>query len=157
MKTTEEKMNVLSSIAAQLNGAKITWALGASAMLYFNHIMNEFNDIDIVIDDKDALAAKELLVSMGILTNSEPGGHYGTKHFYHFLIDGVEVDVMGGFAIIQDGIVYDCSLNNSDIVSSRSVNGQMVPLHSVQVWRRYYELMRRSAKVALIDGTLKQD
>ena len=32
MKTTEEKLTVLAEIAACLNQAHLTWALGASAM-----------------------------------------------------------------------------------------------------------------------------
>lgn len=151
LKTTDEKLLVLSSIARQFNKAKIMWAVGASALLYFNNIVDEFHDLDIMVDDKDAPAAKEILLTMGTLHCSEPGKNYRTKHFFKFSIDDVEVDIMGGFAILKDGSVYDCSLNASEIIGNTLVNGQVIPLHSVQVWRRYYELMGRSAKVAVID------
>lgn len=157
MKSIEEKLEVLAEIAKLFNEAKFTWALGASSMLYFNRIASEFNDIDIMIDDKDAPNAKQLLMSLGTLIDTVPGVNYRTKHFYEFTIDGVEVDIMGGFAIYKDGIVHDCSLKQTDIASYEQVNGQLVPLNSVYVWRGYYELMGRDAKVALIDAFLAKN
>jgi hypothetical protein len=154
MKSTEEKLQVLSSIAKRFNAVKITWAIGASAMLYFNKIVDEFRDLDIVIDEKDALAAKDILLTMGTMKRSNPGEHYKTKHFYEFVVDDVDVDIMGGFVIEKDGIEYDCSLNIADIVETATVCGQIVPLHSMQAWRRYYKLMGRSSKVTIIDRAI---
>ena len=153
VKTVEEKLLVLSEIARRLNEAGITWAIGASALLYFHRITDEFHDLDVMVDEKDALSAKEILLAMGTLHPSEGEGKYRTKYFFEFSVDGVEVDLIGGFAILKDGAAYDCGLDASQIVGSTTVNGQAVPLQSVQVWRRYYELMGRPAKVALIDGS----
>lgn len=60
--------------------------------------------------------------------------------------------MLAGFVIVKDGIEYDCSLLPEQIVEYAQVNGQRIPLQSLQQWRRYYDLMGRAAKVALIDG-----
>lgn len=148
----EHKLNVLSSIAEKLNSAKLTWAVGASLLLYFKGISDSFNDIDLMVVEADAERAKSLLLDMGQMQPPKPNGNYKTPYFYEFVIDGVEVDVMGGFIIVKDGQNYDCSLTRDMIVEHIVVNGQSIPLQAVSDWRRYYKLMRREAKVAMIDA-----
>lgn len=151
-KTIQEKLSVLSSIAEKLNSAHIVWAVGASALLYFHALVPDFHDLDIMVDSRDALRAKELLQSMGSLQPSLREARYQTQYFFEFLIGGVEVDLMGGFAILRDGVVHDCGLDLSQITGSTQINGQRIPLHSLQVWRGYYSLMGRAEKAALIGG-----
>lgn len=148
----EHKLNVLSRIAEKFNEAGITWAVGASLLLYFKGISDNFNDIDLMLAVEDAETAKDLLLSMGTLQPPNPNTHYKTPHFYEFVIDGVEVDVMGGFIIVNNGQEYDCSLTEDMIAGRVTVNGQTVPLQAVSDWRRYYKLMGREAKVAMIDS-----
>ncbi len=157
MKTTGEKLDLLARIAARFNSAGLTWALGASAMLYLRGITDDFRDIDLSVWDGDADTARDILLSMGTQCRSDAGEHYRTRHFYEFTVNGVEVDVMGGFAVEKDGVVYDCSLDPRDISGSASVGGQTIPLHSLQAWRRYYQLMGRPAKVRLIDTALEKE
>ena len=47
----DTKITVLKRIAARFNEAGITWALGASMLLYFKRIAPEFHDIDLTIAD----------------------------------------------------------------------------------------------------------
>lgn len=150
--TAEKKLQVLSDIAEQLNQNGITWALGGSAMLYFHHVVSDFHDLDILTDCRDALKVRKILRDMGTLHDSSNGKQYRTEYFFEFTVSGVEIDIIAGFAIIKDGIAYDCSLNAEDITDKVTVNGQKIPLHSVQVWRRYYELMDRQEKVRIIDS-----
>lgn len=148
----EHKLSVLTRIAEKLNAADITWAVGASLLLYFKGISDSFNDIDLMVVEADAERAKSLLLDMGQMQPPKPNGNYKTPYFYEFVIDGVEVDVMGGFIIVKDGQEYDCSLSPELICESITVNGQAVPLQAVSDWRRYYKLMGREAKVAMIDA-----
>lgn len=154
MISADDKLRVLGRIAALLNGADVTWAVGASAMLYFNGIVTDFHDIDIMVTADDAIRAKELLLTIGTLEPPNQLSKYATKHFFEFIIDGVEVDIMGGFAIIQNGQTIDCSLTADQIASAVSVAGENVPLQSPALWRGYYALMGREQKVKLIDDAL---
>ncbi|HPW53071.1 MAG TPA: hypothetical protein PLI19_02885 [Erysipelotrichaceae bacterium] len=149
MKTTEEKIQVLSEIAKRLNEEKILWAAGASVMLYLRNLVSEFNDLDLMVGEDDALRVREILLKMGTLKESAAGS-YATEHFYEFTIDGVDVDIMGGFRIVKDGTVYDCHLKSEDIKDSILVNGVIIPLDSLRNWLHYYKLMGRSQRVKVI-------
>lgn len=148
----EHKLDVLSRIAEKLNSAKLTWAVGASLLLYFKGIADSFNDIDIMLAVEDAERAKSIMLGLGALLPPKPNRQYKTPHFYEFVVDGVDVDIMGGFIIVKDGQDYDCSLTTDKIAEHITVNGQLISLQSVSDWRGYYALMGRDNKVAMIDS-----
>lgn len=150
MASREEKLRVLSGMAAEFNRAGLRWAVGASLLLWFKGYVDDFHDIDLMVTIGDAERMEGILRSMGSLQPSTRGS-YATKRFREFTIDGVDVDMMGGYAIVRDSRVYDCELEPSQIAEYAEVHGERIPLHSVALWRRYYELMGRDEKVAIID------
>lgn len=50
----EEKMQVLAKIARVLNQKKVVWSVGGSMLLYFKGITETVQDIDLMIEEKDA-------------------------------------------------------------------------------------------------------
>ena len=81
----DTKITVLKRIAARFNEAGITWALGASMLLYFKRIAPEFHDIDLMVADDDAERARQLLCEMGTLLPPSPNDKYRTKCFMEFV------------------------------------------------------------------------
>ena len=150
MVSTEKKLRVLAKLGAVLREHGILWAAGASLLLYFLGYTEEFHDLDILIGETDATKMDEILKDFGPFSQSEKG-IYATKYFREFSVDGVEVDVIGGFAIVSQGRIYDCSLQASQITGYAEAYGEPIPLHSVSLWRNYYALIGREAKVVLID------
>lgn len=148
---TEKKLMVLAKIAHRLNEAHLTWALGASTLLYFKGITDRFNDLDLMAETEETPAVCEILKKMGKMHPENRTAQYATKYFYEFTVDGVEIDLMGGFAIVKDGVIHDCSLKQENVTESADLYGECIPLESVHVWRRYYELMGREKKVKMID------
>lgn len=59
---------------------------------------------------------------------------------------------MGRFVIVDEGKEYDCSLHQDQIVKYQTINNVRIPLQSVSLWGKYYSLMHRDSKVAMIDG-----
>ena len=153
----EKKLEVLRKIACQLNRAKITWTVGASMLLYLKGLVREVHDIDLMVQDADAERAKAVLSQLGTLQPPEPNTQYRTKTFLEFIVDGVEVDMMAGFAIVQAGQVYDCSLTPEQIEEVYDLDGEVVPLQSLALWRTYYMLMGRETKVQLLDCALGEE
>ena len=145
-----KQLAVLEKVAAALNQAHITWCLGASGLLYFKGKTNHFHDIDILVVDDDVPRLKEILLELGTLAPPNPDSRYKTRHFLEFTIDGIEVDVMGGFAIVCDGIEHDCSLLPEQIAETVPLNGEEIPLHDLNLWRQYYEWMGRLDKAAML-------
>lgn len=157
MQDTTHKLQVLSRMSERFSAAGVTWAVGASLLLYFHAIVETFNDIDVMTTMEDAETVRGILSSMGTLNPPNPKAQYGTKCFLEFEVDGVDVDVMAGFSIVDGGQEYDCSLRREQIAEYATVNGARIPLQSVALWREYYRLMHRDAKVALIDGAAKKE
>ena len=98
--TIPEKLKVLTDIAKRLNENNIKWGVGASLLLYFKSITDTFNDIDLMVTAEDVDRLRTVLSEIGKMRPSNPNKMYRTRHFYEFVIDGVDVDVMEGFVIV---------------------------------------------------------
>lgn len=149
MKTSQTA--ALKRIAERLNGAGITWAVGGSMMLYLRGRATNVHDIDLMVDEKDVERAKKLLSEIGKLMPEKDNASYQTRHYYQYVIDGAEVDLIAGFVIVKDGEAHECPLLRKDITERHDLEGTPVPLHSLSVWREYYTLMGRTEKVALCE------
>lgn len=156
MNELNEKIKLLKEIAQRFNTAYITWALGASMLLYFKGITSTFNDIDLMISNDDAESVRKILSEMGELQPPNPNPKYKTKVFMEFVINSVDVDVMAGFSILNDGKIYDCSLDKDQIVEWFTLGNTKIPLQSPLLWCEYYKLMGRKEKVDMIERVLSK-
>ena len=147
MAETEEKIKLLKRIAHQFNKFNVTWALGASMMLYLKGIAREFHDIDLMISNDDVGIVRIILSEMGEIKppNQNPNPMYQTKSFMEFTIDTIDVGVMAGFSIINDAKLFDCSLQKEQIVEK--VYPQL--LHHVGMIRGEYLLRELNQNILL--------
>lgn len=150
MTEIEKKIEVLKQIAHRFNEAHIMWALGASMLLYFKGITEEFQDIDLMVANDDVERVRIILSEMGEIQPPNPNPKYRTKTFMEFIINSIDVDVMAGFSIISDGKIFDCSLQEEQIVEKMPLGTELIPLQSPPLWREYYRLMGRTEKVKMI-------
>ena len=150
MTEIEKKIEVLKQIAHRFNEAHIMWALGASMLLYFKGITEEFQDIDLMVANDDVERVRIILSEMGEIQLPNPNPKYRTKTFMEFIINSIDVDVMAGFSIISDGKIFDCSLQEEQIVEKMPLGTELIPLQSPLLWREYYRLMGRTEKVKMI-------
>lgn len=150
MTEIEKKIEVLKQIAHRFNEAHIMWALGASMLLYFKGITEEFQDIDLMVANDGVERVRIILSEMGEIQPPNPNPKYRTKTFMEFIINSIDVDVMAGFSIISDGKIFDCSLQEEQIVEKMSLGTELIPLQSPLLWREYYRLMGRTEKVKMI-------
>lgn len=145
------KLAVLARIAGALRQVEVTWALGASGLLYFHGLVPDFHDLDLMVFLPDADRAQEVLSRLG--TPLPPKANdpiYRSAVFRQYRVDGVDADLMAGMAIEKDGTLHDCSLRREDIAGTVTVLGEAVPLHALACWRRYYALMGRREKAELL-------
>ena len=156
MDQIEHKLKVLSQIAKELNQKKLTWAVGASLLLYFKGIVTDFHDIDIMVPEDEIDEVKAVFLSLGIMQPPNPNVTYKTKHFMEFIIEGVEFDIMAGFVIINHDKAYQFSFTKENIKESVQINGVKIPLQPLGEWRTYYQLMGREEKLSLIDAWLQK-
>lgn len=150
MKTIEEKLKVLSKIAESFNKANIHWAVGGSLLLYLKGYTDHFNDIDLLIYNDDAGRAKELMTELGQMRTLDRNC-YRAEHFYIFDVDEVEVDIMGDYYVPKNGMEERIALDKDADIEWMHLGSQMVPLDSIPMWRRHYDVMGRQGKVDMID------
>lgn len=149
--TDNHKIDVLCRIAHLLNENDIVWAIGASLAIYFEGFIDDFHDIDIMVKTEDALKAKKLLEPLGTLYPQKENSSFKTKYFFELSVDGVDIDLIGGFIIVKDGIDHDCSLLEDQIEKKIQVNNETVYLQSLKCWKEYYSLMGRTDKVRILE------
>ncbi len=154
MEDIQFKLTLLSQIAKELNNRGVTWAIGASMLLYFKGITRDFHDIDIMVSEEDFNIVKEVLLTFGKMQPPNPNDKYRTKCFGEFTVEGVEVDVMAGFIIIDRDKEFYFPLVREAIQDFTEINGIKIPLQSLEEWRTYYKMMGRTEKVKMIDDWL---
>ena len=128
MLNLEEKIDLLKRIAHRFKEERIEWALGGSMMLYFKKIVPSFDDIDLMISFSDVDRVRNILSEMGELKPENPKEKNRSKSFMEFSIEGIDVDVMAGFAIVYEGNVVDCSLEKEQIVEMFPLGTESIPL-----------------------------
>ena len=118
--------------------------------------VNEWNDIDIMIAEDESMKAKDILLSMGTLHSSENSDTFQSKYFMEFVIDQVDIDVIGGFRIINDDGTHYFPLSKEMINQVITIDSTSIQLQSLEDWKVYYNLMGRYHKAKLIAIYLNQ-
>lgn len=154
MADIKKKLLVLSRIAEELNRQHVIWAVGASLLLYFKGIVQEFADIDIMISESDAEKVTKVFLGYGKQLPANPNKQYKTEFFSEFNVDGVDFDIIAGFIILHEGTEFYFPLEKDCIRDYAEINGTVIPLQSIEEWRNYYRLMGRTDKVEKIDRYL---
>ena len=155
MEERQKKLEVLAKLAADLNESEIVWAVGASCMLFFRRIVPDFRDIDLMVCEEDIDVAREILLRHGTLLPTEPDDKFGSRHFLHFDVDGVEIDLIAGFVVNSaDGKQHVCPLQVEEVDACVDVYDEAVSLHALRVWYEYYTWMGRTDRVKQIEEYL---
>ncbi len=155
IKKEDEMFKTLSYIGEKLNDSNILWAVGASMMLNQFGLINNPNDIDIFVDIKDINRADEILQSIGEKKKIEKNSVYSTEFFYKYLINGIGIDVMAGFAINHSRGVYEFIFDTKSISKIETINEIDIPFTSLEDWYIIYQLIpNREFKVNLIEKYL---
>ena len=150
----EEKLAVLGKAARALNAANVTWAVGASALLYLEGLAEEFNDFDLLITSPDMGLARDALEKAGAkaMPSAAPSATYATAQFAEFALDNVDFDLLCDFAIRRKDAVYRYPFDQSRVARIVTVSGEPTPLAPLADWYVLYLLMPGRAKRANLVG-----
>jgi hypothetical protein len=136
-------LDALITIAKKFNEEDINWNVGASLLLYFYNIVDAPNDIDIIIHKEDQKKAFEIMNTLGEQQATAEVREYNTGIFGKFIVNSVEVDIIGEFEIlIDEGDLrylhpYD-DLSVSKVIMIRNTE---IPLGSLEDWYITYAAM----------------
>jgi hypothetical protein len=145
----EGKLAALAKAARALNAANIVWAVGASALLYLEGAADTFNDLDVLIAGGAFDAARQAMLSLGAVEKRAPVSEvFATDGFAEFQLDGVDFDILCGFAVRRGGNVYRYAFDAEHVTSTADVKGVPVPLSPLADWFVLYLLMPGREKKA---------
>ncbi|MDL4843055.1 nucleotidyltransferase domain-containing protein [Aquibacillus rhizosphaerae] len=149
-------LNTLSFIVDRLKHMNITWAVGGSLLLSFYEIIDKPNDIDILVDETNVTKLNEILSSIGEPKNAFSFYPFRTIDFSKYRINGIDIDVMGGFTIQHDEGIYKLSLQKEANITHKDINGMIVPLCTLEDWYILYWLIPyKQEKALLIEDFLR--
>ncbi len=142
----------IRALAEDLNRSGIPWQAGSSVLLWFHGLEEDPGDLDLFFPPEEEQRVMEFFQSRGTLES--PPGHdpYRTRWFYQVDLAGVEVDLMGGFALMTpEGI---CRMEMVPGPPGRLPGGQTVPLGTLEEWLVLYCLMGREHRVRVLERHL---
>lgn len=149
-------LKTLSIIGERINNNNITWGVGGSLLLNFYNIIDKPNDIDILVDERNAIKLNEIMSSIGKPKEALSFDPFRTKSFSRYKINETDIDVMAGFAIQHEEGIYTISLQQESIVTHKKINGVDIPLCSLEDWYILYWLIpNKQEKALLIEGYLR--
>lgn len=147
----QQKFSALQKIARELNQGGITWGVGGSLLLYINGLSDQFEDIDLIVQDKDALAAQRLLIKHGPMQPKNPDERFRTRGFFEFIIDEVEIDLMSVLAIMYQEEEVVIPFDESSILRQEPFGVEKLPLMYLEDWYVIYLLIDRQNKLELLE------
>jgi hypothetical protein len=149
-------MHALKAIVNRFNAANVTYAIGGSLLLYAHHLVDAFNDIDILIVKDDFDKAHAILTDMGIEQPTKKSDRYQTECFKTYLVQGSKVDLMANLVITHHSRTYNHCFDASSIVEYKVVHAIRLPLMSLEDWYVIYLLIEREDKVHLLEDYFYQ-
>lgn len=150
--------NTLNCIARKLNSKGILWGVGASILLNYYELVEKPNDIDILVHVKDIEKTDKILSCLGEKKSRKRVDTYSTKHFYEYVINDIDIDVMAGLIVNHNCGKYKYEFDYKSITTVKNVNGVDIPLTSLEDWYVIYQLIPgRENKVKMIEDYLKEN
>lgn len=164
MQDTEysERKEALFTLCEMFQENNIRWGLACSANLFLRGIVDDFHDLDFIVEKDDCPRVRELMEGKGaILKETGGNGFCESDTYMHYQLGRVDVDIISGFKIVTFGTYYKYSFNPEEI---EFVNIGKIKLSFISMEALYilYAMMegwqaRRRYKRILIEEYLLQE
>lgn len=146
-------VGVLLRIAPLLEG--LDWALSGSAALKLHGLDIQVRDLDIQTTSSGAQTVASLLSSYQVAeTLFDPNARWVRSRFIQFEVDGTPVDVMGDLEYRQPDQSWQPAPDFRPHIQWLQLEGQNIPVLSLEYLRGFYMQMRRLERVKQIRSHL---
>lgn len=151
-----ERKEVFVSLVNELKKFNVGWAIGCSMNLFIRGIVDDFNDVDIIVDSNDIEKIKKIMEEKGaILTGTGGNGFCESDMYMHYQLGRIDVDIISGFRIVTFGTEYYYPYKSwqTDMIEIMDIR---VPLIALEAMYILYYMMegwqpRRKFKRVLIE------
>ena len=163
-----KKKNTLMKIQQSFDTQEIEWALCCSSNLFFRGITDGFDDYDILVTEKDAKKAKEIMENLG---GTLKAIEYEDKNrankccrsniYMKFYLDEVQIEIISGFRVLtfETNYLYELAMSQ---IERESLDEFTIPLLETEVQLILYAMMegwqpQRRLKRLLIENFLEDN
>ncbi len=142
--------DVLKQIASRLSGTNIIWAVTGSAGFALQGVPVEPNDIDLQTDEEGAYALSARFADHVVEHVQYRASERIRSHFGRLELGGIQAEIMGDLQkMLPDGsweAPVDVSRHRHFVV----LDGQQIPVLSLEYERDAYRLMGRHDRAELL-------
>lgn len=143
-------MEVLQLIVKRLAGKSISWILIGSSNLALQGVAVPESDIDIATDKEGAYAIEELLAEFLIQPVEYSESEQFRSHFGRFLIEGIEVEVMGELEVLDKHIDRWVHVSDASFATKFSNNEITIPVMELAHEIKFYKIRGENEKLHAI-------
>ena len=151
-----DRKEIFVQLVKKFNEKNIHWALGCSMNLFCGGIVDDFHDLDLIVDIKDIDKIKAEMRKMGAdLIQTGGNGFCESDVYLHYQLGRVDIDIISGFRLLTFNTTYYYQYDSSEI-DWQEVMELNVPLISMEALYVLYYMMegwqpRRKFKRILIE------
>ena len=144
MKNNDHRFGNLKIVADAFRREGVSYAVGASCMLYLRGICSEFHDIDILVVKEDFAKACRILENFA---DEQIPEHRYSSYYRTYLFEDTEIDLIGEFILQGE----DRSLKRDTPADLLMLEDMQIVLDTADRWLRNYRLMGREARVRQLE------
>ena len=154
-----ERKTALFTLFDELRKADVRWGLACSTNLFIRGIVDEFHDLDLIVDIKSIPKVEKIMKEQGAILKETGGNGYCESDIYmHFQFGRVDVDVISGFRVVTFGTHFEYYFNPEEL-QFIELEDKNIPLISMEALYLLYSMMegwqaRRRFKRVLIEEYL---
>lgn len=154
-----ERKNGFFKIIEAFEKEKIRWGIACSMNLFLRGIVDDFHDLDLLVEYADIEKIKKVMNELGaILVGTGGNGFCESEVYLHYQLGRVDVDFIAGFRVITFGtqFLYRFNENELDFITIEDKN---IPMISMEALYLLYSMMegwqpKRRYKRVLIEEYL---
>ena len=139
----EDRKEVFLKLIKHFNERKVKWAVGCSMNLFLRGIVDEFHDLDIIVDNESIPEIKAIMEKIGAeLKGTGGNGFCESDNYLHYQLGRVDVDIISGFRVMTFGTSYYYQFNADEIdLLKIEIMDLEIPLISLEAMYILYYMM----------------
>lgn len=136
-----ERKECFLMLFEELLKEEIGWGVACSMNLFLRGIVDDFHDLDLIVDIKDINKIKKIMKRNGAkLVATGGNGYCESETYLHYQLGRTDIDVISGFQILTFGTNYIYNFNSKELDYVK-IDGIKVPLISIEALYILYYMM----------------
>lgn len=139
-----KRREVLKKVHDMFRNSNIKWGLAWSANLFFRGIIDNFHDLDIIVEPIAIPRLEEVLKNAGVeIYSKENDQCFTTSIFWKCMLDGFQIDLMSDFGMKVNQINWRYRFSEKEI-SYVNVQELAIPIFATEIQYLLYAILEDS-------------